>query len=157
MNCNKFLVNLIILPVIFFISGMKSCNPASNEKEKEPKSETSINPANVENPEPIPDSTVQFLITSASKDFHEHQPPTAIDFRNVRSGYILSPNEKIYLLCGEFLSQEKKAWESFTTIKTSGYEQYLGDNIYCQKATMIMTGKYDLSAELKNKLTALRK
>ena len=157
MKWNKTLVNLIVLPITFFIPAIISCNPSSNNKELEPKSETSINSTKGENLEPIPDSTVLFLITSASKDFHEHQPPTAIDFRNVKFGYISSPDEKIYLLCGEFLSQEKNEWASFATIKTSGYEQYLGENIYCQKATIVMTDKYNLSVELKNKLSALRK
>jgi hypothetical protein len=55
-------------------------------------------------------------------------------------------------LCGEFLAQENKEWVEFTTIKTSGYEQYLGKMQYCQDATMVLTDE-NLSRELKIKLT----
>ena len=61
-------------------------------------------------------------------------------------------SEKIFLLCGEFLSQENKEWIEFTTIKTSGYEQYLGKTQYCQDATIVLTDE-NLIVELKNKLT----
>ncbi|MFZ7144369.1 MAG: hypothetical protein ACO1G6_03415 [Bacteroidota bacterium] len=47
--------------------------------------------------------------------------------------------EKSFLLCGEFLFQEEKEWIEFTTIKTSGYEQYLGKNQYCQDSTIVLT------------------
>jgi len=101
----------------------------------------------------IPDDVVQFLITSASNDFRDHQPPAPLDFRNVKIGYLASPNnERIFVLCGEFLSQENNEWVEFTTIKTSGYEQYLGKTQYCQDATMVLTDE-NLSIELKNKLT----
>lgn len=122
------------------------CN--SNNKAETKDSSTAIS----EN-ESIPDTVVQFLITSASNDFRNHQPPIPIDFRNVKIGYIKSPNnEKTFVLCGEFLSQENKEWTEFTTIKTSGYEQYLGKTQYCQDATMILTDE-KLSLDLKNKFT----
>lgn len=130
---------------IFFLSANICCN--SNNKAETKNSSTAIS----EN-ESIPDTVVQFLITSASNDFRNYQPPTPIDFRNVQIGYIKSPsNEKTFVLCGEFLSQENKEWIEFTTIKTSGYEQYLGKSQYCQDATMVLTDE-NLSVELKNKL-----
>lgn len=130
---------------IVFMSAIICCN--SNKKAETKDGSTAIS----EN-ESIPDSVVQFLIISASKDFRNHQPPTPIDFRNVKIGYIKSPNrEKTFLLCGEFLSREKKEWTAFTTIKTSGYEQYLGKTQYCQDAIMVLTDE-NLSIELKNKL-----
>ena len=131
---------------LFFISAIICCN--SNNKAETKDSSTAIS----EN-ESIPDTVVQFLITSASKDFRNHQPPTPIDFRNVKIGYLKSPNsEKMFVLCGEFLSQENKEWTAFTTIKTYGYEQYLGKTQYCQDAIMVLTDE-SLSVELKNKLT----
>jgi len=131
---------------IFFMSAIICCN--SNNKAEKKDSSTAIS----ENGS-IPDTVVQFLITSASNDFRNHQPPTPIDFRNVKIGYIKSRNnEKIFVLCGEFLSQENKEWTEFTTIKTSGYEQYLGKTQYCQDATMILTDE-KLSLDLKNKFT----
>lgn len=131
---------------IFFMSAIIGCN--SNNKAETKDSSTAIS----EN-ESIPDTVVQFLITSASNDFRNHQPPAPIDFRNVKIGYIKSPNnENIFLLCGEFLSQDNKEWTEFTTIKTSGYEQYLGKTQYCQDATMILTDE-KLTLDLKNKFT----
>ena len=131
---------------ILFMSAIISCN--SNNKTKTNESSNSTIGKEV-----IPDTIVQFLIISASNDFHNHQPPTPIDFRNVRVGYLKSNNnQKTYILCGEFLSKENKEWVDFTTIKTSGYEQYLGKTQYCQDATMILTDE-KLSLDLKNKFT----
>ena len=63
----------------------------------------------------------------------------------------------IFMICGEFLSQENKDWESFTTIKTSGYEQYIGGDDYCQKATFIKADGNRISEAIKIKLTELKK
>lgn len=131
---------------IFFMSAIICCN--SNNK-----AETNDGKTVISENENIPDTVVQFLITSASNDFRNHQPPTPIDFRNVKIGYIKSPNnERTFILCGEFLSQENKEWIEFTTIKTSGYEQYLGKTQYCQAATMILSDE-KLSIDLKNKFS----
>lgn len=137
---------IIAFAFIVLIASMICCN--SNKQPDTKVSSTAFS----EN-ESIPDTVVQFLIISASNDFRNHQPPTPIDFRNVKIGYIKSTNsENTYLLCGEFLSQELKEWTPFTTIKTSGYEQYLGKTQYCQDATMVLTDK-NLSVELKNMFT----
>lgn len=131
---------------LFLISAMISCNSQNKTETTESSNVNSVT-------EVIPDSIVHFLITSASKDFRNHHPPTPIDFRNVKIGYIKSPeSEKLFVLCGEFLSKEKKEWVEFTTIKTFGYEQYLGKTQYCNEATMVLTDE-KLSLELKNKLT----
>ncbi|MBL0294159.1 MAG: hypothetical protein IPQ04_07805 [Saprospiraceae bacterium] len=131
---------------VFFMSAIISCN--SNDKKETKASST----ATAEK-EFIPDTVVQFLITSASNDFRNHHPPTPTDFRNVRIGYITSQNnENIFVLCGELLSQENKEWVEFTTIKTSGYEQYIGKSQYCQDATIVLTDE-KLTVELRNKLT----
>lgn len=78
-------------------------------------------------------------------------------------GYMLTAgSEKLYVLCGEYLSQEKaekKEWETFATIKTSGYEQYLGGSkrlSYCVDAIKVMSDEAMLSTALKNKLEELR-
>ena len=137
------------LKVFIFITSMTvliSCN-SNNKPQSSESSGTTIGK------EAIPDTVVQFLITSASNDFRKHQPPTPIDIRNVKIGYLKSSNsDKTFVLCGEFLSKENNDWENFTTIKTSGYEQYLGKTQYCQDATMVLSDK-DLSLELKSKLT----
>ena len=132
--------------IIFFMSAILSCNTNNNSENNDSstvKSELEV----------IPDSIVQFLITSASDDFREHRPPTAVDFRNLKIGYLKSANsEKIYILCGEFLSQENNEWIEFATLKTSGYEQYIGKTQYCQDAMMVVEGD-NLSLRLKNNLT----
>jgi hypothetical protein len=128
---------------IFFISTIICCSNSN-------KAETTDSSAAIPEKEIIPDSVVQFLISSASSDFRNHQPPTPVDFRNVKIGYIRSPdNEKTFILCGEFLALENKEWTEFTTIKTSGYEQYLGKTPYCEDADMVLIDE-TLSADLKN-------
>lgn len=145
MNAQIFKDTLKIFAFIFIMSAIISCNNNNITETKDSSTVTSEK-------EVIPDTVVQFLITSASDDFRNHQPPSPIDFRNVKVGYITSPNnEKIFVLCGEFLSQENKEWVQFTTIKTSGYEQYIGKTQYCQDAKMVLTDE-NLSVELKNKL-----
>jgi len=137
---------------VIFLTILQACNTQVKEKEKESSTKTSTK---TENRDSIPDSVIQFLINSAAKDFHEHQPPTVVDIRNVKAGYISSGTGRTYLLCGEFLSQEKSDWDSFTTIKTSGYEQYLGRSTYCQDATFAENESNRLSEQIKNKLTEL--
>lgn len=130
---------------VLFMTAVIGCNPNNNAETKGSSTVVSKN-------ESIPDSVTQFLITSASNDFRNHQPPTPIDFRNVKIGVIKSQNnEKTFVLCGEFLSQENREWSEFATVKTSGYEQYFGKTQYCQDATMVLTDE-NLSAELKNRL-----
>ncbi len=137
---------IITLTCNLMMSAIVGCN--SNNR-----SETESNSVVITEKESVPDSIVQFLLHSASTDFREHQPPTPIDFRNVKIGYIKSPdNQKIFLLCGEFLPQEERKWTGFTTIKTSGYEQYIGDTRYCEDATIVLADD-SLSIALKNELT----
>jgi hypothetical protein len=138
--------SLITVAFIFLMSAFISCNSDNKTATKTALTATTKN-------EVVPDSVVQFLIASAANDFRNHQPPTPLDFRNVKIGYINSSNhERIFILCGEFLSKENNEWEEFTTIKTSGYEQYLGKTQYCQDATMVLTDE-NLLVGLKTKFT----
>jgi len=137
---------LVTVAFIFLMSAIISCN-------SETKTATKTGSMAIAENEVVPDTIVQFLIVSAAYDFRKHQPPTPLDFRNVKIGYITSSNnEKIYVLCGEFLSKENNEWVEFTTIKTSGYEQYLGKTQYCQDATMVLTDE-NLLVGLKTKFT----
>lgn len=105
------------------------------------------------------DPIVEFLLTSAATDFHTH-PPSAVRFRNVRLGHIMTPGgEAQYLLCGQFLPEQeggKAEWTSFATIKTSGYEQWIGDSGYCKSSSVRWDKVGDLSASLQNRLDSLR-
>jgi hypothetical protein len=107
-------------------------------------------------------AVVQFLLTSAATDFHTHGPPGPVRFREVRVGHVtLSTGEDQYMLCGQFLpAQEAGAaeWTPFVTIKTSGYEQYIGaqaEASYCQRSS-VRWDKRDLSTALQSRLDSLR-
>jgi hypothetical protein len=79
----------------------------------------------------------------------------------VRSGYVVLPDGmKQYRLCGEFLPAQdsgKAEWTPFATIKTSGYEQWLGAQAinFC-KGFPITWDRGDLSSALQARLDSLR-
>jgi len=104
---------------------------------------------------------VDYLLTSAANDFHTHRPPDPARFRDVRSGYVnTSAGPTHYRLCGEFLpaqAQGKAEWLPFATIKTSGYEQWLGAQAagFC-KDSSVTWDKGDLSAALQSRLDSLQ-
>jgi hypothetical protein len=65
------------------------------------------------------------------------------------------------MLCGEFLpAQEggKAEWMPFATIKTSGYEQWIGAQAagLCHGASVIWDKVGDLSSSLQSRLALLR-
>ena len=65
------------------------------------------------------------------------------------------------MLCGEFLpAQEggKAEWTPFATIKTSGYEQWIGAQAArsCQGSSVIWDKVGDLSSSLQSRLDSLR-
>jgi len=107
-------------------------------------------------PAAIDPPTVEFLLTSAATDFRAHQ--AAAGFREVHAGYITSPQgDKQYLLCGEFQPAHGTGeWMSFVTLKTSGYEQYVGagSETWCHRPSF--TGsREDLSSSLKSRFDAM--
>src|SRR5262245_55472876 len=108
------------------------------------------------------DSAVQFLLTSAATDFHTHRPPDPIRFRDVRVGDFTNPSgQEQYLLCGQILPAEeggKGEWMPFVTIKTSGYEQWLGGQAttYCQGSSITWENVGDLSSSLQSRLDSLK-
>lgn len=106
------------------------------------------------------DSVVQFLLTAAATDFHTHRPPDPVRFRDVRLGHVMtSSGEKQYMLCGQFLPAPeggKAEWTSFTTIKTSDYEQWIGATSFCQDSSVIWDNVGDLSSLLQSRLDSLR-
>lgn len=105
----------------------------------------------------------EYLLDSAAKDFHENQPPYPAKFRRVRIGHVGDVTKSgSYRLCGEFLPVDGEAgvkpkWTGFATIKTSGYEQYVGPTTYCTDKKIRWDTKGDLASVLKGKLDALKK
>ena len=129
-----------------------------------PASNNSTLTANAQTPAPVATTDpamnpVDFLLTSAATDFHEHGPKGPLQFRNVRAGHVPGPEGKDrYLLCGEFVNTQegsKNVWTKFATIKTSGYEQYIGDNIYCQKPNIVWNAEGDISLRLQKQFDSL--
>ena len=115
-----------------------------------------------EKPTPSTDSPMEFLLRSAATDFRVHRPPVIERFRNVRFGHLMTPaGAKQYQLCGEFLPQQREGkaeWTPFATIKTSGFEQYLGVQAasWCQRSQFVRDRDEDLSSTLQNRLDSMR-
>lgn len=97
------------------------------------------------------------------KDFHDHQPPTPVRFRNVIfKNLTVTNSENNYLICGQFLAQENQNeadWISFAAIKTSGYENWEGLQLlgFCKDSKAISYKMGDLPAALKVGLTPCHK
>ena len=116
-------------------------------------------------PSPTPKAQVaeaakEYLLDSAAADFVEHQPPFPARFRRVRLGHVGDARkETSYRLCGQFLptpaaGQPQEPWTAFTTVRTSGYEQYLGSGTtYCTDPKIVWDSG-DLSLVLKERLNA---
>ena len=102
-----------------------------------------------------------FLISSAASDFHKHQSPLPARFRSVRIGHIGDTSKSgAYRMCGQFsvsADGDNSNWIDFATIKTSGYEQYIGSTNYCTDPKIIWNTADDLSPNLKSRLDALKK
>lgn len=112
--------------------------------------------------QPADPAVVQFLLTSAATDFLAHGPPGPVRVREVRIGHVTtSTGEAQYMLCGQFLAAQEAGtaeWTPFVTIKTSGYEQYIGaqaDVAYCQHPSVIWGEEGDLSTLLQSRLDSL--
>ena len=109
------------------------------------------------------DSVVQFLLTAAATDFHTHRPPDPVRFRDVRIGHVMTPGgEQRYMLCGQFLPAQERGkgeWTPFATIKTSGYEQWIGAQAagFCQGSSVRWDKVSDLSLSLQSRLDSLRR
>lgn len=107
------------------------------------------------------DSALQYLLVSAATDFRAHGPSPA-GFRDVRFGHFMNPNgQTLYILCGQFLpvrDEDKAEWVTFATIKTSGYEQWIGAHAegFCQYSSVIWDKAGDLSSLLQSRLDSLR-
>ena len=105
------------------------------------------------------DTLVQFLLTAAAADFHAHHPSRTIHFRKVRVGHVTTPDEGTeYMLCDQSArARNKSDWVPFVTIKTSGYEQYLGDQAasFCKRPS-ILRERRDLSPLLQSRFDSLQ-
>ena len=130
------------LAMLFTTLGLAACSTAPVTRSES----EAVSPTQVVAPElqqASIDSVVQFLLTAAATDFRTHRPPDPLRFRDVRIGHVVSPsgNEQ-YILCGQFLPVQEGGnaeWTPFATIKTSGYEQWIGAQATrsCQGSSVI--------------------
>ncbi len=149
------------LAILFATLGLAACSTAPVTRSES----QAVSPTHVLAPElqqASIDSVVQFLLTAAATDFRAHRPPDPVRFRDVRIGHVVSPSGKEqYMLCGQFLPAQKggKAeWTAFATIKTSGYEQWIGAQAAasCKGSSVIWDKVGDLSSSLQSRLASLR-
>ena len=112
--------------------------------------------------QPTPaDSLVEYLLTSAATDFHDHTSPSPVRVRDVRVGHFTNREGEVhYMLCGQFLPAQggMADWTPFATIKTVRYEQWLGPQAagFCQSPSVAWDTVGDLSASLQSRLDSLR-
>jgi len=149
------------LAVLFATLGLAACSTAPVTRSES----QAVSPTQVLAPElqkPSIDSVVQFLLTAAATDFRTHRPPDPARFRDVRIGHVMtSSGEEQYRLCGQFLparERGKAEWTPFATIKTDGYEQWIGAQaaVFCQGSSVIWDKAGDLSSALQSRLDSLR-
>ena len=100
-----------------------------------------------------PEATREYLLDSAAADFRAH-PPKALAFRKVHFGEFNEEGQTQYEICGEFQVEKegKLVWLHFVTIRTSGYEQYIGKTpvSFCTRDGMSWD-EDDWSAELQKR------
>src|SRR3989454_4660557 len=141
------------LAILFTTLGLAACSTAPVTR----RESQAVSPTQVLAPE-----VVQFLLTAAASDFRTHRPPDPVRFRDVRVGHVVTPSGKEqYMLCGQLLpAQEggKAEWTPFATIKTSGYEQWIGAQAagFCHGSSVIWDKVGDLSSSLQSRLGSLR-
>jgi hypothetical protein len=108
------------------------------------------------------DSVIQFLLAAAATDFLTHRSPSPVRFRKVRLAHTRKASGEVqYMLCGQFLpahDDRTAEWTPFATIKTSGYEQYLGSQAtsLCHSSEVEWDRVEDLSALLQSRVDSLR-
>ncbi len=135
------------IAILFATLGLAACNTAPGTRGES---------------QAVQDSVVQFLLTAAATDFHTHGPPDVVRFRDVRIGHVVTPSgTEQYMLCGQFLPAlegAKAEWTPFATIKTSGYEQWIGAQAagYCLGSSVIWDKVGDLSSSLQGRLASLQ-
>ena len=146
---------------IFLALGIAGCSSSQPMR----SSSAPISPSEVAAPAMQPgslDSVAQYLIASAATDFHDHGAPGPIRVRTVRLGHFVNADGAThYVLCGQLLRARPEGtgeWTPFATIKTSGYEQWLGvqASSYCQERATRWDSTGNLTASLQGRVDALR-
>jgi hypothetical protein len=151
-------ISVLLMTVIFM-----SCKSGSDKTQANSSQVSSESIPSVVAQNDSLDAVVKSIIEISANDFYKNQQPLPTAFRNVQIKYSIKPNKEIlYILCGQFTTQNKQSndeWTHFTTIKNSDYEQWIGPNglTYCENSKEIPYKKTDLSVELKDRLNSLQK
>lgn len=151
----------LCITLLIFTLVLISCNSTSDNRNINSSQSSPDSSRFSEKQNTSIDSVVHFLLDASAKDFHDNQPPIPVSFRNVQVRNLIGPNaENHYMICGQFLAQDKQSkdeWTSFATIKTSGYEQWIGTQSlgYCQDSRSISYKINDLSSALKSRVDSL--
>jgi hypothetical protein len=144
------------LPALLLVALLAACSTATSSRPTAVSGATATPTATAAPAAPEP-SQAEFLLDSAASDFRIH-PPLPMAFRNVRYGQFTNEDDSVsHRLCGEYQVAKTDAppeWVPFATLKTSGYEQWLGDTAYCKGDIHWTPG--DLSAELQRRFDATR-
>jgi hypothetical protein len=139
----------LLIPMIVMLGGCKSNSVPASSSEASRQVQVPT-----QGPEVSADVPVEFLLSSTAGDFHKQNASTAMRFRHIRIAYDPTPDgKKIYMMCGQFRPAQKKDesdWTPFVTIKTSGYELYIGDTNYCQRPSLKWE-EGDLSSALQSR------
>ena len=130
----------LILFVMFVIAAYGKA-PTAQSNAADPSSQVNA----TQQQKPSTDEVVQYLLASAAQDdFHDHGPAGQLRFRDVRIGRNKKGVE-MYRMCGQFQKVAegggKAEWLYFATVKTSGYEQYVGGQTssFCKDIKWIQT------------------
>jgi hypothetical protein len=155
---HKIQLFISLAAVTIFLTSCNSKTDNKNNSSKDSLESTNL----IETQNTSLDSIVLFLLDASAKDFHDNQPPIPVNFRNVQVRDLIGQHlENNYMICGQFLAQDKQSkdeWTSFATIKTDPYEQWIGSNAltYCQDSRAISYKIKDLSSALKNRIDSLQ-
>jgi len=148
------------LTILLATLGVAACRAAPGSHDEQVASDTQNGGVALQ--EASLDSVVQLLLTAAATDFHTHRPPDPVRFRDVRLGHVMTRSGgEQYMLCGQFLPAQEGGeaeWTLFATIKTSPYEQWIGDQAaaLCQGSSVLWDEVPDLSSSLQSRLDSLR-
>jgi hypothetical protein len=147
--------------ILILIASLAACGTAPVIRAASNATSPGGAPASTLQESPL-ERTVQFLVSTAATDFHLHSEDYyPAQFRGVRIGHLVAANgEKQYILCGQFLPQERAAdaeWTAFATIKTDPYEQWVGAQAsgLCQQRGITWSER-DLSSVIQNQLDSLQ-
>lgn len=97
-----------------------------------------------------------YLLDRAAEDFSQMAEVQLQDFRTVYAGKVGEQVNQRSVLCGEFyasIAGGKLMWHPFATLKTSKYEQWIGESAvqFCDTSASVLDHSKDFSAELKQR------